>query len=106
MTTPNEQPVTMWEINSFGPGPIILIEVLKQTEKTLWIKRLKTHGIGRGEEFTIEQCRKCLRFHETWEAAHLFLLDAANGEVEHKRRQLNSARSKLAEIEKMKPPIA
>jgi hypothetical protein len=106
MTTPNEQPVTMWEIKSFSPGPIIPVEVVKQTEKTLWIKRLKTHGIGRGKEFTIEQCRKGSRFHETWEAAHLFLLDAAKREVEHKKRELNSARSKLAEIEKMKPPIA
>jgi hypothetical protein len=96
----------MWEIKSFGPVPIILIEVVRQTEKTLWIKRLKTHGIGRGERFIVDQCRKGPRFHETWEAAHLFLLDAAKREVEHKKRQLNSARSKIAEIEKMKPPIA
>ena len=106
MTTPNEQPVTMWEIKSVGPGPIIPVEVVKQTQKTLWIKRLKTHGIGRGKEFTIEQCRKGPRFHDTWEAAHNHLLIKAKKRVEYEKRNLNSARSELGMIKKMKPPIA
>ena len=103
--TTDQQPTTMWEIKPHGPKRMVLVEVLKQTEKTVWIKRLKSYGIGKGEEYTTEQCRKDSRFYDTWESAYDFILNQARQNVEREKRNLNAARSRLGEIEKMKPPI-
>jgi hypothetical protein len=48
--------------------------------------------------------KKSDKYHKTWEAAHLELLEQANENVERQKRELNRARSELGEIVKMKPP--
>ena len=93
-TNTSEQPTIKWETKNCWPDRIMPVKVLRESDKSLWIVR--TNGI--------EQCRKGNVYHDTWEAAHNELLKRANYEVERQKRQLNSARSVLGEVEKMKPP--
>jgi hypothetical protein len=49
---------------------------------------------------------KAGHFHDTWKAAHEYLLNKAEREVANARRMLLSANSKLGNIKGMKPPAA
>ena len=99
--TTEQQPTINWEINKCGPNRISPVKVIKETDKTLWIERIDYRG-----KPDIYQRRKTNDFHDTWEAAHNHLLIKAKEQVEYQKRNLNSARSELGMIEKMKPPIA
>ena len=43
-------------------------------------------------------------YHETWDAAHDFLLEAARMSHQHAQRNLDRARSALEAVKAMKPP--
>jgi hypothetical protein len=96
-----QQPTIKWEIKKWGPNRILPVKVIKETDKTLWIERIDYRG-----KPSIDQRRKANDFHDTWEAAHNHLLIKAKEQVKHEKGKLNSARSELWMIEKMKPPIA
>ena len=99
--TPEQQPTIKWEIKRWGKDRIEPVKVIKETDKTLWIDDTKYR-----DRPSTDQRRKTNDFHGTWEAAHLELLKRANENVERQERELNRARSGLAEIVKMKPPAA
>jgi hypothetical protein len=99
--TTEQQPTIKWEIKKRGSDRILPVKVVKETDKTLWIERIDYRG-----KPAIDQRRKTNDFHDTWEAAHNYLLIKAKRRVEYEKRNLSSARSELGMIEKMKPPIA
>ena len=99
--TTEQQPTIKWEIKKWGPDRILPVKVVKETDKTLWIERIDYRG-----KPSIDQRRKTNDFHDTWEAAHDYLLIKAKERVEYEKRNLNSARSELGMIEKMTKPAA
>ena len=99
--TTEQQPTIRWEIKGWGEDRILPVKVIKETDKTLWIERTDWHG-----ELSTDQRRKTNDFHDTWEDAHSELLRCAKENVERQKRNLNSARSELGQIEKMTKPAA
>lgn len=69
------------------------IEVDQETEKSVWIK-----GRRRSKEGGY------VRFHDSWDDAHAFLLDREQKNVEAIRRQLDCANGKLGNVKGMKKP--
>ena len=100
--TTEQQPTTWWKIEGWG-ARIVPVLVVKETEKSLWIK-VEWRSRDNVAETLTSQHKKSDKYHKTWEAAHLKLLEQANENVERQKRELNRARSELGEIVKMKPP--
>lgn len=44
------------------------------------------------------------QYHDTWDAAHAYLMDKAKGKVEAARRRLELANAELGNIKGLKPP--
>ena len=102
--TTEQQTATWWKIEGWG-ARIVPVLVVKETEKSLWIK-VEWRSRDNVAETLTSQRKKSDKYHKTWEAAHLELLKRANENVEQQKRELDLVRSELDEIVKMKPPAA
>jgi hypothetical protein len=78
------------------------VEVERETEQCVWVKR---DGGSRGE--VIDRRAKVTDFevyHDSWEAAHSFLLEQADKKVKAARRSLEMANSLFGNVKGMKKP--
>jgi hypothetical protein len=87
----------------FTREPIERVEVLRETKASVYVP---TNGFQpKGEKERREaKMTEYAQYHDTWEAAHEFLMVRAQAEVAKARRSLELANSKLGNIKGMKPP--
>ena len=83
-----------------GTGLIQEIEVLRETDKCVYVADRFGKERRQMKESRYEQ------IHETWEAAHQFLMEGQQEKVDRLRRQLEVANSTLGNIKGLKKPEA
>lgn len=91
-----------YKTSRWADNKIERLECTRETDKTLWVleRWMDTAPVER-------QRRKDTsgeHYHETWEAAHKWLLESAEAAVIAARRNLEVANSKLGNIKGMKKP--
>ncbi len=85
----------------YGGGALINpIEVIRETEKCVYVIDYNGQPRRQMKENRYEQV------HETWEAAHKFLMDAQQEKVDYLRKQLETANGRLGQIKGIKKPEA
>ncbi len=77
------------------------LECTRETDKTLWVLETWT---GKTKERQRRKDTSGEHYHETWEAAHKWLLESAEANVIAARRHLELAHAKLGNIKGMKKP--
>lgn len=79
------------------------VEVVRETEKqvVLLVSRLYSAPIERKEKKESTN----VQYHDTWEAAHAYLMDNAQRAVESARRSLECAKGTLGNIKGLKKPV-
>lgn len=85
---------------SFGRHRIEKVEVVKETEKTVWVKT--------GDGATINKTLKDSVYHHyfnSWQEAKDYLLAKKQTEIESIRRRLEYANSVLGNIKGLKEPV-
>lgn len=83
------------------------IDVTKETAKSVWVME----EFWRMSGGPLIQERKhpkegSTNYHDTWDAAHQFLMRRATEKLADARRELQLAQSEFGNVKGMKPPIA
>ena len=69
------------------------VEAERETETSIWIKGRRNNKLSGYEAY-----------HDTWEAAHNFLMEKATEKVESARRELERHKSALGNVKGMRKP--
>ena len=69
------------------------VEVDRETESSVWVNGNR-----------LQKSTEYHTYHDTWDAAHSYLLERAKNKVEYARRQLEEHKSRLGNIKGMKKP--
>ena len=80
-----------------GYDKIEAIDVIRETEKFVFI-----NGWG-GKERREAKRADWVNWHDSWEAAHAFIVAKEEKEIESLRSRLERAKGKLGQIKGMKP---
>jgi len=72
---------------------IEVVEIERETESSVWVRG---NRLGKITESHV--------YHDSWAAAHSYLLEKAKGKVEYARRQLEEHKSYLGNVKGMKNP--
>jgi len=86
-----------YRTGGYGKNLIEEVECERETEKSVWAKRV--YGSG------FERCLKETEYHnyhDTWEKAHEYLIEKAERQADGLRRQLQLANSYLGNIKGLK----
>lgn len=78
------------------------VEIERETKLTVWVKR--KHFGGRTN---IERCRKksdYSMFFDTWEQAHMYIVEKWQSRFDYLKNQTDEASSKLEQFKAMKNP--
>jgi hypothetical protein len=87
----------------YGADRIERVEVLRETSACVYLPRNATRGNPKGEQREAK-LSEFAQYHDTWNAAHAYLIRKAEGDVDMARGRLEVARGKLGNIKGMKPP--
>jgi hypothetical protein len=90
-----------YKTDRYAPTKIEVVEVLRETEKTVYRASV---CIGR-PEYREAKKTEYHQYHDTWEAAHAHLLKRATTVLENARAGLALAQGTLGNVKGMKPPI-
>lgn len=90
---------TWWEIKRFGSARIEPVEVLKETAKTLVLRKSSAFGVEQTYRVNIGR-----DYYRTWEEAHKYLLEVSERRLESARRNLQEQQSFHGDVKSMKDP--
>ena len=79
-------------------GEIEEVEVMRETDKQVF------HASPRGQDRRENKVSDWRNWHDTWEAAHAFLIAEAQRDIEELRIRLEGANGRLGQIKGMNPP--
>ena len=74
------------------------VDVIRETEKFVYLRGWN------GREQRQQKRAVGLNWHDSWEAAHAFIVAKEEKEIESLRSRLERAKGKLGQIKGMKPP--
>ena len=80
---------------------IEVVECVRETAQSVWVRRKSWGG-----EVESREAKSCdgHQYHDTWEAAHAFLMERETANVESLRMQLEQAKGRLGTVKGMKCP--
>ena len=81
------------------------VEVQRETDKSVWVEFKNDYtgktSVSRSDKNCAQQ-----QFHDTWEAAHAYLLDKAERAAQSARVSLEHANGRLGNVKGMQKPAA
>lgn len=93
--------MTKWKTSRWHPTKIERVECTRETDKCVWVledwfgkTRESRHAKESGSEV----------FHDTWEAAHAWLLERAENALHHARAQLAQAQGNHGNVVGLRKP--
>ena len=98
-----------WKTSGFDRTEIVPVECARETEKAVWVLEYPwTLGGGRSTKPPIERRRmknsEYDNYHDTWEAAHAFLLACAERELDNARARLAQAQGTHGNVKGLRKP--
>jgi hypothetical protein len=93
---------TRYYTGSYGK-PIVEVECSRETAKSVWVLEKSWTMRGGYSGSPVERRReKAPDFHDTWEAAHAYLMEKAAAKLEWARRELERAQGHFGNIKGMR----
>lgn len=95
-----------WKVNSWTQSDdlsIKRVECTRETESSVWVME-DTAGWGRPPKMEERRRVKGNDYHDTWEAAHAFLLERAELKLQHARSTLQRAQAHYGNAKGMRKP--
>src|SRR3954463_3843517 len=97
--------IIKWKTSNWSDAKIERVECTRETPQTVWYME-KAFSIVRGDRPPVErQAAKQSEhhnYHDSWEAAHSYLFNRAEGNVAGARRALEHANGTLGNVKGMK----
>ena len=90
--------ITKYKTKCAG-ADIQAVEVLRETMLCVFVQRY-----GTGTEFRANKITEWHQYHDSWEAAHQYLMDKAERRLAEARRSLQLAQSFLGNVKGLRKP--
>ena len=95
-----------WKVNGWAQSEdlsINRVECTRATDRSVWAME-NTAGWGRPPKMEERRRVKGSDYHDTWEAAHAFLIERAERKLQHARATLQRAQKHYGNAKGMKKP--
>lgn len=100
--------IVKWTTGRYLAARIERVECSRETEKAVWV--MEYPWVDGGRDHTPVERRRMKqsegeKFHDTWEAAHLFLCEQAASGLQDARNRLGQAQSVFGNVRGMRKPV-
>ena len=95
--------MNMFKTGGFSKNVIESVEVVKCTPKKVYFNVMDWNNKpSLRSELKVAEYHQ---WHDSWDAAHAYLIKEANGRLESAKRQVDICRSRLQTIQALKPNV-